>query len=145
MISSRHVRVTLIVALIGATAGALAAVVSVGLAVIDFHALGDSLNALGGRILGVAAGVGAAFGALAGPALGWLLLRRVPLGIAAGGVAMGTAIGAVIGNRLLPFSPYTPDVPGVVWGAMAGCALTAVLMRVSPIGRPAATSSPDAV
>jgi hypothetical protein len=48
------------------------------------------------RLFGIAAGVGAIIGALTGPPLAWLLLRRVPIGKA----LMHTAVGSVIGGLL---------------------------------------------
>lgn len=112
---------------VGALFGALAGTV----------ALAISLTIDGLASIMVAAYLGTLFGAplgaVAAPILGWLLLRRVPLGRMFVGCAAGTVIGGVIGFIL---SPSVGDIMvGGLGGAFLGCLGVAVILRSS--SRPA--------
>jgi hypothetical protein len=78
----------------GALFGAIAATVGafVAVSVTDGPAAAFSWP-----ILGWAAIIGAVLGAPLLPVSSWLLLRRVPLGLAWVGTALGTVLGAVLG------------------------------------------------
>jgi hypothetical protein len=107
----------------GALFGAIAAVLALVLA----SALTGGL-AWGAPIALVFAAVaGAALGAPLFPAAGWLLLRRVPLGIALIGSMAGTVLGGVAAWVLTrgndPMS--TP-----ILGAIIGFACAAIVMRL---------------
>lgn len=57
----------------------------------------------------------AIMGAILGPALAWVALRRVPVGLA----AFGTGLGAILGGTIaLLISPFTMFVPFSALGAM---------------------------
>jgi hypothetical protein len=107
----------------GALFGAIAAVLALVLAsaVTDGLAWGTPIA------LVFAAMAGAALGAPLFPAAGWLLLRRVPLGIALIGSMAGTVLGGVLGWVLTggndPMS--TP-----ILGAIVGFACAAIVMRL---------------
>ncbi|MBV9107791.1 MAG: hypothetical protein JO306_00110 [Gemmatimonadetes bacterium] len=106
----------------GALAGALAAVVALGIAV----ALTPSLHGGGvGAALQNAAMVGAVFGGVLFPAAGFIVLRRVPLGLA----LLGTLLGAVIGW-------FVPPVPieHAINGALIGFVISTLLLRLT-LGR----------
>lgn len=108
----------------GALFGAIAAVLALVLA----SALTDGL-AWGTEpiALAFAAVAGAALGAPLFPAAGWLLLRRVPLGVALVGSMAGTVLGGVAAWVLTrgndPMS--TP-----ILGAIIGFACAAIVMRL---------------
>jgi hypothetical protein len=96
----RAVVVTLALSITGAIVGS-------GLGVLAMSFLGLFREGLGGLLnASVLFPVGAMFGALAGaslgPAAGWILLRRVPLGRAIAHTAAGTAIGVIAGYGLGP-------------------------------------------
>jgi MFS family permease len=89
----------------GATVGAACGVVSISL-----------LLGVGGRLpdpdVALIAGLfGGALGAVLGPAAGFSILRRVPLGRAIGWTALGATLGAVIG---------APFVMGLILGPVVG-------------------------
>jgi hypothetical protein len=112
----------------GASAGALAAVA--GLAVM----LGwvavfsrDPAALLWGAAYAYLGAVGAALGAVAGPAVGWGLLRRVPLGAAVVSVAGGALVGAYAGMLA---QAAVPGLPGAwLWGGPAGAVAAAAGLR----------------
>jgi len=114
-------------ALFGAVAGTIAVAISLTIDGLEALVVAAYLGSL----------FGAPLGAIAAPILGWLLLRRVPLGRMFVGCAAGTVIGGVIGfilslgmgNILL----------GGLGGAFLGCLGVAVLLRSS--SRPAQLTS----
>ena len=120
---ARIVLVALGLAAAGAAFGALAGAVGLALAV---------LVAEGPRGLGwlepfaVAAAFGAVLGVGLGPAAGWLLLRRVPLGVA----VLGTLAGAVAGGAGSWLLRGAWLVGGPVGGAAAGFLAAAVALRL---------------
>jgi hypothetical protein len=83
------------------------------------------------RLVGLAAGAGAAAGMIAAPLLGWGLLRRVPLGRAILVTAMGTVVGAIGGELLNPLNPYAHTVPGVIGGALVGFLVAGAGLRIA--------------
>jgi len=108
----------------GALFGAIAAV----LALVVSSALTDGFAwATEPVALVFAAVAGAAIGAPLFPAAGWLLLRRVPLGIAMIGSMAGTVVGGV-GGWLLARGNDPMTTPVV--GAMLGFVFAAILMRL---------------
>ena len=111
----------------GALAGALAAVVALGIAI----ALTPSLHVGGGvgAALENAALVGAVFGGVLFPVAGFVVLRRVPLGLALLGTLLGTIAGAVIGW-------FVPPVPieHAINGALIGFVISTLLLRLT-LGR----------
>jgi len=111
----------------GALAGALAAVVALGIAI----ALTPSLRVSGevGAALENAAMVGAVFGGVLFPAAGFIVLRRVPLGLALLGTLLGTVAGAVIGW-------FVPPVPiaHAINGALICFVASTLLLRLT-LGR----------
>jgi hypothetical protein len=115
------VRGTLILAAIGAGAGALlgatllAAMLSRGPGGPSRYDLPLGL-VIGGPIGAIAGGLGA-------PLLGWTLLREVPLGRALWMGAVGTALGAWAGAQLLS------GVLAPVYGGLAGLLLGALVAR----------------
>lgn len=125
----------------GAIFGALAAVVA---AAVAFNITGGPPFSLYAQLYFIVAVVGAAMGGVLLPAACWLLLRRVPLGLAFLGTVLGTVIGGVLGWVLghdmgLLFGPIA--------GAVLGFLLATILLRVRfsapkpagdrPIARPA--------
>ena len=110
----------------GALAGAIAAVVALGIAI----ALTPSLR--GGGVadaLEFAAMVGAGFGGVLFPLAGFVVLRRVPLGLALLGTLLGTVLGAVVGW-------FVPPVPidHAIKGALIGFVASTLLLRLT-LGR----------
>lgn len=74
--------------------------------------------------------VGTPLGMIGAPVLGWLFLRRVPLGRAITHTAVGTVIGSLAGFALWHLARIGGDVGGVflVVGAVAGFVVSAVLL-----------------
>lgn len=72
--------------------------------------------------------IGTPLGAIGGPTLGWLLLRRVPLGRAIVATALGTVIGSLVGAATWRIARIGGDVGGLflIAGAVAGFVVTAV-------------------
>lgn len=125
----------------GAIFGALAAVVA---AAVAFNITEGPPFSLYGEVYVIAAMAGAALGGVLLPTACWLLLRRVPLGLAFLGTVLGTVVGGVLGWVLghdvgLLFGPIA--------GAVLGFLLATILLRLRfsapraagdrPIARPA--------
>ena len=72
-------------------------------------------------LLGAAGGVGFTFGLVAGPALGWTLLRHVPLWRAVGETAAAAGIAATVALVL------SAGTPAAILGWPAAAALAAAL------------------
>jgi hypothetical protein len=107
----------------GALAGAVAAAVALAVAL----AVTGEARDLGAGPLLFAATLGALFGGVLLPVTAWLFLRRVPIGLAVLGTVVGTIVGGVVG--------WTVHLGGDainsgVWGALAGFALAALLLRL---------------
>lgn len=120
----------------GAALGALAGVVAlaVGVALTEHGVI--AADALGFSVF-----FGAVLGAVAAPAAGWLLLRRVPLGLAAGGAVLGTVVGGAAGWAL---AGRTHDqIGGGLLGALLGFLAAALVMRFT-LGRAAERPTTDA-
>ncbi|HET7462231.1 MAG TPA: hypothetical protein VFJ82_13325 [Longimicrobium sp.] len=103
----------------GALLGSLAALIGAGVAVAITHGLGEALN---WPILGWAAIIGAVLGAPLLPATAFLLLRRVPLGLAFVGTPPGAAVGGIAGwiaAVALSGNPLLWSVAGAVIGFFA--------------------------
>ena len=119
------VRLTLGLAVAGATFGAVAGAVALGTGLVlsqDFDRLKEPL------LFAVAATLGAMLGAGCAPLAGWLLLRRVPLGRAFGGLTVGAIIGGVVG-WFLPRSIAHGD--GILITAAIGFLCAAVVLRIT--------------
>ena len=127
----------------GAVFGALAAVVA---AAVAFNITEGPPFSLYAEIYVIAVAVCTALGGVLLPAACWLLLRRVPLGLAFLGTVLGTVVGGVLGWVLghgvgLMFGPIA--------GAVLGFLLATILLRLRfsapgaagdrPIARPAGT------
>ena len=97
----------------GAVFGAVAGVVALaaGLLITDHEIWGFWL----------AGPIGALFGAITAPLLGWGVMRRVPLGKMFVWSAIGTAVGGVVGWILNPLL-------GLI-GAVAGCGIACHRLR----------------
>jgi len=95
------------------------------------------------RVFGIAAGAGAIIGAVTGPPLAWLLLRRVPIGKALLHTAVGSVIGGLLGG-VLTFTGITgrnafPWFFATVFAGYVGAALRLWLIsRRAPRSRLAA-------
>ena len=110
----------LVGALAGAVAAALALLVAIALTHPPFHLAVWGVLALAGMI-------GAVYGGVLLPVTAWILLRRVPIGLALLGLVLGTVIGGVLGW----VSHLGRDLStGGVYGAMLGFALAAILLRL---------------
>jgi hypothetical protein len=140
---ARVVGVTAALLVCGAVLGALAAVLG---AWLTFRLTVTPLYSLPACI--VAAGTGAVLGGALFPAAYWLLLRRVPLGLALPGTLLGTVAGGVAGGVFAWRLGYdTTLVVTPVGGAVLGFVLAAILLRLRfsapraagdrPIARPA--------
>jgi len=111
-----------------AVGGAVAGGVSGALALqIVFAISGDPLGLADGFELAFAALTGAFIGFFLAPSVGWLLLRRVPLGRAFGGLVLGTVLGGLAG-WFLPGNDDLMTQP--VLAACAGLLIAALLMRL---------------
>jgi hypothetical protein len=91
---SRPVRILILTAALALTGGVIGAVLS---AMVSVMALGPMQAALVPSFIWLGVSFGAIIGGILAPLTGWLLLRRVPLGLAVGGTALGAVSGAVIG------------------------------------------------
>jgi hypothetical protein len=79
----------------------------------------------------VAAGVGAIVGALAAPAAGWGLLRRVPLWKAALVTSAGTVAGGVVGELVRPLNQMHDNyLPGIIPGALIGFVVATLSLAI---------------
>jgi len=118
-------------ALLGAVAGAVA--LAVGAAITEHHVIFA-------EALEMAALYGAALGAVAAPAAGWLLLRRVPLGLAAGGAVLGTVVGGAAGWAVSSLGRFNSISAGLL-GALIGFVAAAVALRLTVGRTPARVST----
>ena len=132
---ARILAVTLGLTLTGAVFGGLAGVVAFALAILITE---GSIGAVDFQILPFAGYFGAAIGAVAAPAAGWLLLRRVPLGRAVVSTVAGAVAGGVTGWTL--GEQFATTLDGVVsalgdpfvsavLGAVAGFLIAAFIVR----------------
>lgn len=132
---ARILAVTLGLTLTGAVFGGLAGVVAFAFAILITE---GSIGAGDFQILPFAGYFGSAIGAVAAPAAGWLLLRRVPLGRAVVSTVAGAVAGGVIGWTLGEQFATTLDgvVPALgdpfvsaVLGAVAGFLIAGLILR----------------
>jgi hypothetical protein len=119
----RIVGVTGLLALLGGFAGALGGLV---IAIGSSFAINAGLDAADVlEIVSFASGIGAGVGVIAGPALSWTLLRRVPIWRAIGETALAAGIGAAV----------TLVLNGSVWSmigwSVAAATLAALRLRRS--------------
>jgi hypothetical protein len=122
-VKSRFKRVALItaaVALLGAIAAAISTAVAVGRVLVTLDGPRSLLDSVTISVILQASAIGGAFGLVAMPAVGWALLRRVPLGRAALYTAIGGLVGSFSGESIAPFNPYSSSLPGVISGAILG-------------------------
>ena len=108
----------------GAAFGALAGVVAIVVGLVLTDGPGSLLrDGFFPAVLGFVALAGALCGGVLFPAAAWLLMRRVPLGLAVAGTVAGTALGGVIGWVLSDMShgPVWPALLGAVLGFAAAC------------------------
>lgn len=109
----RVAAVTLALGVAGAIFGAVASAVA---CMIWLWSLAQHVDA---EALAVAAAVGGVCGAVLGPAGAWLLLRRVPLGVA----VLGTTFGAIVGGALGSIIQSRPLESAVAGFLLAGMVL----------------------
>ena len=128
----RIVVVTAGLAVTGAIAGAITAMVAVTIVMLMFSGL-SALADLG-FAMEFAAILGAPIGAVILPLEAWVLLRRVPLWRALAETAAGTVLGAV---ALSPLSP------GPIIGAVIGFTLAAIRLRIATRGGQFGACTPD--
>lgn len=118
----RVAAVTGLLMLFGAVAGAgVSFVILSGMALV----LSD-LSLFGLSVIGIAASIGAASGAVLGPAIAWLFLRTIPLGRA----ILHTSVGAAIGAALALAVPRGGFL-FVLGAATAGALLAALRLRLA--------------
>jgi hypothetical protein len=125
----RVLSITLTLVGLGAVGGALCgAIIPPGIMLVTGYPEELLMPGLG-RLMALGAGFGALAGGVAGPAVAWGLLRRVPLGKAVLWAVTGTVIGALIGELLVPFNPYGPMM-GVIVGGILGFSGASVGLRL---------------
>jgi hypothetical protein len=129
--------VTAGLSLAGAVLGAIASTIALFLATVITDGVPGALQL---DVLGFAAAFGAVCGAVAAPAGGWLLLRRVPLGRAMAWTVIGTVLGAVV-LWVVPLG-YNRIERGIL-GALAGFLAAAVALRWTTRHAPKAGHSID--
>ena len=122
---SRPVRILILTAALALTGATMGAVLG---ALVSVMALGPEGVVLIPPFIWMGVYFGAIIGGILAPLTGWLLLRRVPLGLAVGGTAVGTLAGAVIGLLL-------GGGNGSVMFAIAGFLGSAVLLRLNASSR----------
>ena len=126
----RILGVTLGLVGLGALAGAACgAVIPLGIVLLT-RRYGDVIAPGVGLLAALGAGFGALVGSVAGPAVAWGLLRRVPLGKAVLWGAVGTVAGALVGELLAPFSPFSRVMPGVIAGSILGFLIASTGLRL---------------
>ena len=126
----RILAVTLGLVGLGAVAGAVCGVlIPVGVVLLTGR-YGDVPAPGLGLLATLGAGFGALVGGVAGPAVAWGLLRRVPLGRAALWSAVGTVAGALVGELLAPFNPYSRVMPGVIACGIVGFLIASTGLRL---------------
>ncbi|HEX9940295.1 MAG TPA: hypothetical protein VGB15_24385 [Longimicrobium sp.] len=121
---ARALGVTAALLVFGALFGALAAVVA---AFVAFSITLGPSEAIFVDALAIAAIVGAALGGVLLPAACWLLLRRVPLGLAFIGTVLGTVVGGVLGWVL---GHDVDMILGPIAGALAGFLFATIFLRL---------------
>jgi hypothetical protein len=139
---NRVLRVTTIVALLGAVGGALGGIVIAS--IVQVHAVvtappGPTVQPPFLAIAMFAAAFGATFGLVLGPLYSWSLLRRVPLWRAIGETALAAAIGAG-GGFVLSAATSAPFA-----GALVLSAAAALRLRVAHRPVPASIARPSPV
>ncbi|HEX6748253.1 MAG TPA: hypothetical protein VF092_13235 [Longimicrobium sp.] len=121
----------------GALFGAASAVASL---LIGTALRGNLQDAFAHGAVGFVAVVGAVFGMALFPAAAWLLMRRVPVGLALAGTGAGTVAGGVLGwlipandAFLISVGPVSgPDqAVDAVTGAVIGFVLSIVFLRIA--------------
>jgi hypothetical protein len=118
----RVAAVTGLLVLFGAVAGSVVAfLILSGMALV----LSD-MSLFGLSVIGIAASIGAASGAVLGPAIAWLFLRTIPLGKA----ILHTSVGAAIGAALALAIPRGAFL-FVLGAATAGALLAALRLRLA--------------
>ena len=110
----------------GALFGALAAVVALLIGVAATDHLRDVMNA---ELLELVAGVGAVFGGVLFPTAGFVVLRRVPLGLALLGTLVGAVAGGVTGWMLR--GQDIMQVYHAIIGALIGFLAATIALRLT--------------
>lgn len=110
----------------GALFGALAAVVALMIGVAATDHLRDVMNA---ELLELVAGVGAVFGGVLFPTAGFVVLRRVPLGLALLGTLVGAVAGGVTGWMLR--GQDIMQVYHAIIGALIGFLAATIALRLT--------------
>lgn len=126
----RRLRAVLIVMLLGAAGGAIVGVLTLLLGT----AISRQFFIDGSYLVLLAAMIGAVWGAVLGPALGFGLLRRVPLGRAIAGTALGALLAGVI--------TFVYDPLLVMFIAPLGMLLAATALR-RQVGRKSARADAE--
>lgn len=140
---ARIVLVTLALSGAGAAAGVVISVgpiVVISLVLSGIAGMRDTME-----VWPPMAAAGASLGAVLGPSLAWLLLRRVPLGVAILQCTLGGLVGLVVGVVLLDFYDRTHGAEMFeIMAALTGTVCAAVRLRLrnppraSSLPRPAA-------
>jgi hypothetical protein len=81
-----------------------------------------------GEVLAIVGIVGAFFGGILFPLAMWLVMRRVPLGLAVVGTVIGTALGGMAGWVLA--DAHGNPISTAIWSAVAGFAIACVALRM---------------
>lgn len=123
--SARIVVVTAGLMVAGALFGALAANLALALATAATGELRDFLREP--QVMQLVGFIGALLGGVLLPSACWLLLRRVPLGLAVLGTLIGTVTGGALG-WVLPSGDF--PVGSALLAAVAGFAVAALSLRL---------------
>lgn len=110
----------------GAVVGAACGAVAMAL-VAAFDRTGMWSATLGD--LAIAAYFGALIGTPGAPVISWVLLRRVPIGLAIAGTAAGTVAGGIYGALTPSSDPLTGAVAGFAAAALILCLASAAAAR----------------
>ena len=110
----------------GAVLGALAAAAALAIALAASGEPVGLVSHTDREMMSIVAILGALFGGVLLPATAWLFLRRVPLGLA----LLGTLIGTIVGGALGWVVGLPDEVQGGLFGAFAGFACAALLLRL---------------
>jgi hypothetical protein len=126
----RTLEALLVHAIMGAVLGALTGVASLLLLTVPSWRDPSSSWAVVPLVFGTL--VGGVLGAVAGPILGWFVLRRVPVRYIVRYTPLGTLCGAYLASLLAWFAADISDgrgIPYFVGGAVLGLVITAFVLR----------------
>jgi hypothetical protein len=121
----RVVSVTLWLSAAGALFGAIAGAIALGTSLL----VTDNDTSLFGVLFGAL--LGAPYGAATAPIVGWIALRRVPLGRLFVGLAIGTTIGGIVGwiTTTSDAGFFAPEADNGLIGAFVGCLVASLILH----------------